>query len=164
MRVPVGTQFALRRWKRRIVGVPELHRAVRAGVLKPPAGEQPVPDRPLPFTLARHLPADRVPGRAREMSGFSSRGQPRYTTRERIVVENRGTAAAEDFTVDFELPPGEAGDLPHILASDAPVARFQAGASFEIPVHRAFGTASRIDVVFRWREGERSFEDRQTVL
>lgn len=100
--------------------------------------------------------------REREASGFDNKGNPKYRSRERIVVENRGTAPAEQLQFEFELPPGVQGQVPHVFA-EAPVTRLVPGASVEFPLMLSMATAPQWEVVLRWREGEVEHEDRQTV-
>jgi nucleoside 2-deoxyribosyltransferase len=100
--------------------------------------------------------------REREITAFSSRGQPRYSTRERLVIENRGTGAAEDLTVGIELPEEADGAKPTVFVP-GPIGRLVPGAAVDFPLLRAFGTSSRWDVFCTWREGDAWYEERQSM-
>jgi hypothetical protein len=116
--------------------------------------------------MVRRQRADLVAhvNRERELSGFSSTGTPRYSTRERLVVENRGTGVAEDLVLSFEASDeSEQTRVPHLLSGDETVGRFPPGANLEYPMASFLGMVSQWDVVFRWREGEDSYEERQTL-
>lgn len=102
--------------------------------------------------------------REREISGFDNRGRPKYRTRERLVVENRGTGVAEQLRMRVELPEGQEGNLPTVFLPDGPIGRVVSGASMDFPLARAFGTASAWDIVFTWVEGEEEYVDRQTIV
>lgn len=103
--------------------------------------------------------------REREVRGFSSSGAPRYTTRERLVIENGGTATAEDLTWSLEIPEDSDPPNPPTIGrnDDRPIGHFPPGAAIDYPMMRTFGTAPSWDLVFRWREGETEHETRQTM-
>jgi len=101
--------------------------------------------------------------REREMSGFSSSGSPRYSTRERLIVENRGTGAAEDVVVFFEGAGNGERQLPFLDTGDEPVRRLPPGGMLEYPVGSFLGMSPQWDIVFRWRESGAEYEDRQTL-
>ncbi len=99
--------------------------------------------------------------REREVRGFSKTGRPQYSTRERLVIENRGTAAAENLTFTSEVPEG--ARPPTIAKNEEPVRRLLPGAALDYPLLRAFGTSTQWDVVFRWNEADAQYEERQTM-
>jgi hypothetical protein len=102
--------------------------------------------------------------REREISAVTKSGRPRYRTRERLIVENRGTSAAENVSVTFEVPDDDdARAVPTLLADDAPVARLPPGGTVEFPMASFLGMAAQWDVVFRWSEAGIDYEDRQTL-
>lgn len=101
--------------------------------------------------------------REREMRGFSKSGKPQYTTRTRLAIENRGTTAAESFAFHFEAPEVTDGELPSTFGNDEPVRKFPPGGSLEYPLMLHMGTLSQWDIVFEWTEGERRYDDRQTL-
>jgi hypothetical protein len=114
------------------------------------------PGRPRASLLARVE-------REREVRGVSKSGKPQYRSRERLIVENRGTGAAERFTFDFELPEGVEGEAPGTIGNDQPVRRLPAGGSLEYPLISHMASATQWDIIFRWSEDEREYEDRQSL-
>jgi hypothetical protein len=101
--------------------------------------------------------------REREVRGFSKSGKPQYTTRTRLVIENRGTAAAESFSFRFEAPEAEPQHLPGTVGNEEPVGKLPPGGTLEYPLIVHMGTVHQWDIVFEWTEGERRYEDRQTL-
>lgn len=100
--------------------------------------------------------------RDREIRGFSTSGRPQYTTRERLIVENRGDAAAENLTWSVEVPTGE--NEPFIgKDSDEPIARLPPGGTLDYAMATAFGTAARWDIVFYWTESGVEYDECQTM-
>jgi nucleoside 2-deoxyribosyltransferase len=99
----------------------------------------------------------------REISGVDNKGRPRYRTRERLVIENRGTGVAEQVRMSAELPAGEEGSLPTVFLPEDPLGRVVPRASMDFPMARAFGTASVWDLVVTWKEGENEYQERQTI-
>jgi hypothetical protein len=100
--------------------------------------------------------------RDREIRGFSTSGRPQYTTRERLIVENRGDGAAENLTWSVEVAPGE--NEPFIgKDSDEPISRLPPAGTLEYAMATAFGTAARWDLVFQWTENGVEYEERQTM-
>jgi hypothetical protein len=102
--------------------------------------------------------------REREVRGVDSRGRPKYRTRERLVIENRGTAVAEQLRMEVELPEGEEGSPPILYIPQGPIGRVLPGASMDFPFARAFGTAPTWEVVFTWREADKEYEERQSMV
>jgi hypothetical protein len=90
-----------------------------------------------------------------------SRGHMRMRTRRnRLVIENLGSGAAEDVKVQIEAvgegePPGTIDDL---RAERIPP---QATVPFLLVMH--LGVATQWRVTFRWREGSNDFAESQTV-
>jgi hypothetical protein len=109
---------------------------------------------PRPVLLARI-------DRQREIRGYSKSGSAQYTTRERLIIENQGTAAAANLTVDIEAPEGE--NEPFIALDEAPIGWLPPGGAVSYPMAQTFGTASQWDIVFRWTEGDVQHEGRQTM-
>jgi hypothetical protein len=101
--------------------------------------------------------------RERELSGFSKQGKPQYRSRVRLVVENGGTAAAEQLGINFEGASGLDGDVPHMFTNDQPVGRLAAGGRIEYPLMLYPGTVPQWDVVLHWVEDGQDHEERQTV-
>jgi hypothetical protein len=102
--------------------------------------------------------------RDREMTGLSSRGQPKYRTRESLLIQNQGTGPAEGLRLRLEKQnESDPGELPRLLNADGPVTRLAPGGSLEFPVLRSLGSVGRFDVVIEWQEGDTPFEDRQSV-
>jgi len=101
--------------------------------------------------------------REREITGLDNKGRPKYRTRERLVIENRGTAVAEQVQIRFGVPPGQEGNLPTIVVPEAPIGRVVPGASMDFPLMRAFGTASTWDVLYTWKEGGAEYQERRTI-
>lgn len=99
--------------------------------------------------------------REREVSGFNRQGRPQYRTRERLVIENRGTAAAESLTFSFEGEPPEGMTLPHVIGSGEPITRLAPGAALEFPLMVHAASVSQWDVVLRWQEGDEEREERE---
>jgi hypothetical protein len=99
--------------------------------------------------------------RERELRDFSSSGTPRYTTRERLVIENRGSAAAEDLVIEIEVPEG--ANPPTVAKDEDPIRHLPPGGAIDFPMVTTFGTASQWDIVFRWAEGGTEHETRQTM-
>jgi hypothetical protein len=115
-----------------------------------------------PFEVSR--PAARLLARIereREIRGVSSAGRPQYTTRHTLVIENNGTAPAEDLQFTFESETGD--ESPTIFGNEEPVKRLAQGGSLTYPLAVSMGTAVQFDVVMLWREGERSRNERQTL-
>lgn len=129
------------------------------------AGVQGPPDRgpTAPMGEGRADPLARVDSE-RELRGFSKSGSPRYTTRHRMFIENRGTAAAEDFSFHFEASSDDddPNSLPTVLEPQ-PVARFAPGAVLEYPMLIHMGTARQAELVMEWREGDKNYRIVQTV-
>jgi hypothetical protein len=113
-----------------------------------------------PGPLAR--PLGRIE-REREMTGVSRQGRPRYRTRERLIIENRGTGAAEELSLPFQVPEGLDGDPPRSFGDDSPVRRLPPGGAIEFPLMTHAGVAMHWEIVFRWNEGGKTFEDVQTL-
>lgn len=86
-----------------------------------------------------------------------SRGRVRMRTRrERLVIENLGTAAAEDVQVSVEaVGEGE----PPMLHLEGPIERIVPRASVNVMVLVHMGVASQWRVTLRWREGDQGFEE-----
>jgi hypothetical protein len=101
--------------------------------------------------------------RERELSGFNKQGRPQYRTRERLVIENNGDAAAEQLEVSFENAPGVSGDPPQTWGNDGPVGWLVAGGSVEYPLLLHMGIAPQWEVVLRWTEEGQPREERQTM-
>jgi hypothetical protein len=99
--------------------------------------------------------------RQREIRGFSKSGSPQYTTRERLVIENSGSATAENLTFTVEVPEGE--NMPAIAKDEGPIGHLPPGGAVDYPMMTTFGTASQWDIVFRWTEGETEHEARQKM-
>jgi hypothetical protein len=79
----------------------------------------------------------------------------------RLVIENLGTAAAENVSVTVEVPEG--GNKPFIGMDDAPIRRLPPHAAIDYPLAITMGTASHWDIVFRWIEDGAEHESRQTM-
>jgi hypothetical protein len=91
-----------------------------------------------------------------------SRGRMRmHTRRERLVVENLGTEAAEDLEVEIE-PIGE-GDPPLLLEEELRAERIPPGGAMVFLLVLHMGVASQWRVTYRWREGDNTFEDSQSI-
>jgi nucleoside 2-deoxyribosyltransferase len=99
--------------------------------------------------------------RDREFSGVSSSGTPRYGTRERLLIENRGTGDAEDLTFRFVAP--DDGRPPDVFREDRPIARLPAGGSLEFPMATTMGSAGQWEIVFNWQEDGTGFSSQQTL-
>ncbi len=91
-----------------------------------------------------------------------SRGQVGMrTVRQRLVVENLGTVAAEDVTVEIEAIGG--GQPPRVLGDGMKAERIRPHDSIPFPISVGLGMAPQWRVTYRWREGKKSFEDWQSV-
>jgi hypothetical protein len=115
-----------------------------------------------PFEASR--PAARLLARMereREMRGVSRAGRPQYTTRHTLVIENRGTAPAENLRLSFESDGGD--EPPTIFGNEEPVKRLAQGGSLTYPLAVSMGTADQFDVVMQWREGDTPCSERQTL-
>jgi hypothetical protein len=99
--------------------------------------------------------------REREIRGFSRSGNPQYTTRMRLVIENTGMATAENLTLSVDVPEGK--NPPIIGKDEGPIRQLPPGGAIDYPLMIAFGTASQWDIVFRWDEGGIEHESRQTI-
>jgi hypothetical protein len=118
-----------------------------------------VPERP--FEASR--PAARLLARIereREMRGLSRAGRPQYITRHTLVIENNGTAPAEDLRFTFEAGDDEP---PTAFGDEEPAKRLAQGGSLTYPLAVSMGTANQFDVVMQWREGDESRNERQTL-
>jgi nucleoside 2-deoxyribosyltransferase len=91
--------------------------------------------------------------REREMRGLSRAGRPQYTTRHTLVIENNGTAPAEDLIFNFESGQGD-DEPPQSFGNDEPVKRLAPGGSLTYPLLVSMGTADQFDIVMQWREGD----------
>ncbi|MDP8927145.1 MAG: DUF4062 domain-containing protein [Actinomycetota bacterium] len=140
-----------------------LTRTVRENFLGDPAARLLVSEvAPPSGRLARASLLARIE-RERELSGFSKSGSPRYRTRERLLLENRGDAAAENVSFRFEVPEGTEGEAPSTFGNDAPIVRLPPGGSVEYPLMTHVGTAMQWDIIFSWQEDGEDYEDRQTL-
>jgi hypothetical protein len=101
--------------------------------------------------------------REREVRGFSKQGRPRYSTRERLVIENVGSAAAEQLVFRFEVPDTDSGESPSTVGNDEPVSKLPPGGTLEYPLLRHMGTAQDFEIVFAWRENDSDYEDRHSL-
>ncbi len=81
--------------------------------------------------------------------------------RNRLVVENLGTVAAEDLVVEIE-PIGE-GESPVVGGVPMTAERVPPQGSTAFLVAVTFDVAPQWRVTYRWREGDQSFEDWQSV-
>jgi hypothetical protein len=91
-----------------------------------------------------------------------SRGRIRMRSRRnRLVVENLGTIAAEDVIVEIEAE-GE-GQPPQVLGKDAKAERIPPQGSIGFLLAVTMGSAPQWRVSYKWREGDQSFEDWQSV-
>lgn len=118
-----------------------------------------VPERP--FEASR--PAARLLARIereREMRGLSRAGRPQYVTRHTLVIENNGTAPAENLRFTFEAGDDEP---PTAFGNEEPAKRLAQGGSLAYPLAVSMGTANQFDVVMQWREGDESRNERQTL-
>lgn len=89
------------------------------------------------------------------------RGQVRYSTNWRLIIENRGSASAEDLT--FELEPVGDGEPPEALEANHPIQRLAPGNDVSYHLVVVMGTAMQADVTLRWKEGDREFSEVQTI-
>jgi hypothetical protein len=96
------------------------------------------------------------------MRGLSRAGRPQYLTRHTLVIENNGTAPAEDLRFAFESEPGNA-EPPTAFGNEEAVKRLVQGGSLTYPLAVSMGTANQFDVVMEWREGDQSRNERQTL-
>jgi hypothetical protein len=103
--------------------------------------------------------------REREVSGFNNRGAPQYRTRTALIIDNNGTAAAEDFSFHFESASEGVSDrqLPQVYGEEAPVKRFAPGGSLRYPLSVSMATVDQCEIVMRWREGDTEREESQTL-
>ena len=101
--------------------------------------------------------------REREVRGFSKQGRPQYSTRERLVIENVGTAAAEQLVFRFEVPETDSGEPPSTFGNDEPVSKLPPGGTLEYPLLTHMGTAQQFEIVFAWREDGSDYEDRHSL-
>lgn len=91
-----------------------------------------------------------------------SRGRVRMRTRrERLVIENVGTATAEGVEVSVE-PIG--GGEPPILHFEGPIERIIPQSSVNVMVVMHMGVASQWRVTLRWREGDQEFEESLAII
>lgn len=97
----------------------------------------------------------------RELTGFSNRGQPRYISRSRLLVEKRGTLDAENLAVTTEAE----GDrpAPSIVGLDGPIRRLPPGGSVEYPISLTMGSSPQWDIVFSWEESGQTYTRRQSM-
>ena len=100
--------------------------------------------------------------REREVRGFSRAGRPQYTTRHTLVIENNGTAPAEDLTFAFESGQGD-DEPPSTFGNDEPLKRLAPGGSLTYPLLVTMGTANQFEIAMQWREGNTSRNERQTL-
>jgi nucleoside 2-deoxyribosyltransferase len=116
-----------------------------------------------PFEASR--PAARLLARIereRELRGLTRTGRPQYTTRHTLVIENSGTAPAEDLIFTFESNVGD-DEPPSTFGNDEPARRLAQGGSLAYPLAVSMGTADQFDIVMQWREGDTSRNERQTL-
>jgi hypothetical protein len=80
--------------------------------------------------------------------------------RERLVIENVGSAPAENLEVQVEPVGDGAGPT---LMWDGPIERVLPHATVDVPTLIYSGIARQWRVTFRWQEGDESFEESQSV-
>jgi hypothetical protein len=90
-----------------------------------------------------------------------SQGRVRMRSRRnRLVIENIGTAAAED--VQVQIDPIGQGQAPRALY-DLQAERIPAKAAVEMSVSVTMGTAAQWRVTLTWRVGAETFTESQTI-
>jgi len=89
------------------------------------------------------------------------RGRIKYSTNWRLVIENTGSSNAEQLV--FELTPVGDGEPPVPIEADHPVERLAPGNSVAYHLIVVMGTAMQTDIELRWKEGDREFNDVQTI-
>jgi len=102
--------------------------------------------------------------RERELRGFAKQGKPQYTTRHHLVVENRGTAAAEGLVLEAKSLEGRTDDHPpQIYGLEDQVARLAPGGQLSFPLLVTMASASQWELSLRWTEDGVAHEEIQTV-
>lgn len=102
--------------------------------------------------------------RERELRGFSKQGKPQYTTRHHLVVENRGTAAAEELVLEAHALEGRPDDHPpQIYGLEDQVSRLAPGGQLSFPLLVTMASASHWELSLRWTEDGLIHEEIQTV-
>jgi hypothetical protein len=120
-----------------------------------------VSERPFEISRPRAVLLVRTE-REQVLRSYGRVGLPQYTTRHALIIENRGTAPAEDLI--FALEPGQGYDEPpSTFGNDEAVKRLAPGGSLTYPLAVSLGTADQFDVVMQWREGDMSRHERQTL-
>jgi hypothetical protein len=109
-----------------------------------------------------HPAANTTDGKVTQRRPLSTSGRPQYTTRHTFVIENNGTAPAEDLSFAFESDVGD-NEPPTTFGNEEPVKRLAQGGSLTYPLAVSMGTADQFDVVMQWREGDTSRNERQTL-
>jgi hypothetical protein len=100
--------------------------------------------------------------RERELRGVSKAGRPQYSTRHTLLIQNSGTAPAEDLT--FALESAREGlEPPRTFGNDEPVKRLAPGGSLTYPLAAFLGGTDLFDIVMEWREGDEARHERQTL-
>ncbi|TFD68211.1 DUF4062 domain-containing protein [Cryobacterium gelidum] len=95
------------------------------------------------------------PGAAREVSGFDSKGKPRYRTRRWVDISNQGDVDATEVAIE---PVGEESGL-FLVGPDTPTV-IHAGQSRRFPMELAWGGSNDPRLRLRWVEhGE--FQERE---
>lgn len=105
--------------------------------------------------------------REREINGFSKQGKPQYRNRTRLVIENTGTAAAEDLTIAASAA-GEDADatqsmMPFLIGADSAIGRLVPGSEIDFPLILTFGTPPLWDLEMAWIEDGETRMERQTL-
>ncbi len=101
--------------------------------------------------------------REREMKGVDRQGRPQYRSRHHLIVENRGTAAAENLALASEAVEGVPGEPPEAHGADTAVSRLAPGGQLRYPLLLHMGSASQWNVRLRWEEDGALQEETQTV-
>ena len=134
----------------------ELYRKVTAALTRT------VRERFAPPEIAEALRADETPASAHRTAGAQLVASvDRFSGRERFVVENRGSATAENLTITVEA--ADDGRKPTIFLPETPIRSLPPGAAVDFPTAITMGTSLMWDVVFRWTDPQGEREARQTV-
>lgn len=101
--------------------------------------------------------------REREVRGFNKSGRPQYRTRERLIIENHGSASAENLRFETVAAGDPDDEPPHVMGPQEPVRKLPPGGSIDYPMATFLGSAAQWDVVFRWEEDGEEYTERQSM-
>lgn len=101
--------------------------------------------------------------REREISSVNKLGRPQYRSRHYLIVENRGTAAADNVTITPEAAEGVGGEPPQAYGAETGVSRLAPGGQLRYPLLMTMGSAPQWNLRVQWEEDGVAQTETQTV-